>query len=84
MLTIYAEDLTDRPVGELEKILTFSDIPLPDRNRMFEYGERLRSEVASLFQADAAVMKEKRDISLDKVLLSAYEEELDGTQMLSQ
>lgn len=84
MLTIYAEDLVVRPVGELEEILTFSDIPLPERSLMFEYGARLKSEMASLLEADLEVRKKYHDVSLDKVLTRAYEDELEGTQMLSQ
>ena len=79
LCVVYAEDLITRPVSELEKIITFAGLPLPERKRMFKQGLLLKAAVKANLKKPAA------DIPPEwmRTAVSVLEEELQSTNTLS-
>jgi hypothetical protein len=52
MLCAYAviiDDVIHRPVVELERIMTFAGVPLPDRPKMIQAASKLQTELRDAF-----------------------------------
>ena len=76
---VYTEDLITRPVSELEKIMTFAGIILPDRKKMFKYGWILKSNI----KANVKKMNSETDVKWINTAMSVLEDELQSTNTLA-
>mmetsp|Transcript_1612 Transcript_1612/g.3025 ORF Transcript_1612/g.3025 Transcript_1612/m.3025 type:complete len:350 (+) Transcript_1612:123-1172(+) len=87
MLTIFIDDVIRRPYYELEKIITFAGIKMPDRQRVIKAGKTLRKILKSNRYdqfANVSAIKQSIGMSPFEVALDALEEELVGTGYLSK
>ena len=120
LYTVYTEDLMKNPAIELEKIITFAGVPVPDRPKLKMAGKQLQTLLHRYALAAPASIDNKHangnhhseadlyatmdwykkysyeileslsnellmpSASLLKEALIAYEEELQGTELLTQ
>lgn len=87
MLTIFIDDIIKRPYYELEKVITFAGIKMPDRQRVIKAGKTLRKLMKTKqYDQFANISAIKRSIGLSSLqaAVDALEEELVGTGQLSK
>lgn len=92
MSVVHLEDVIERPAVEIEKIMTFAGVTLPDRSRFLEVTARLavtlKHAVTLQGEGGAGAGKphggsDDAQYRLMGVALSALEEEMVGTKRLS-
>jgi hypothetical protein len=82
---VFFDDILSHPAIEIEKIITFSGIELPSRDKVLMCGETLRKMVLARYNFTVADYKNifPQDMSILQSGLNALEEELTGTKMLT-
>jgi hypothetical protein len=84
---VFIDDVLKRPYYELEKIITFSGIKMPERQRVIKSGNNLRNILEnkqySQFSNISAI-KNNMDATTFQVAVEALREELTGTGYLTK
>lgn len=84
---VFVEDIIQRPYYELEKIITFSGIKMPERPRAIKAGKMLRNLLRAQqydVHANVSAIVQAIDVDTFRVAVEALEEELVGTGFLTK
>ena len=72
---VYTDDVLTRPVFELEKIITFAGVSLPDRKKILKFGQQLRHKLTKNLTKRSDLMDSLKILSVG---VDALEEEILG------
>lgn len=87
MHTVFVDDVIKRPYYELEKIITFAGIKMPERQRVIKSGKLLRKILKSNqydLYSNLTAIKKSIGLTAFQVAVDALAEELEGTAFLSK
>jgi hypothetical protein len=85
---VFIDDVIKRPYYELEKIITFSGIKMPDRPRIIKSGKKLRTLLKNNNDfsqyPNASAIKARIGAATFQAAVEALGEELTGTGYLTK